>query len=329
MLANSIHLVISLNIHVERSWISAHAVSKEWESLRRCRQGLRVSFPLGGAQRRPLLLGFPVKKAFIYDGFTLAYSYCIGALVSGEMGNVILPGDNTGGSELNLVYGIKAAWLVVFVPGLLVSSSAIMGSLVLSREDINQHSRLLAKGYTEFKLVVWATKKISSTRREMQREDEDWMPKPGFNSLAVAVACHGSTESTSGQGEDIAKSRLKWGVIDDPRPFPRGKLVDAHGKIVSARDYWAKRQFALFEYRKTKFPQSIRNFRWEEDSPPQTGEGETGTSDAAFRATGADATVEQAGHCGFSKARVGAVRPLALYSGLGGGIDPMWVETSE
>ena len=34
--------------------------------------------------------------------------------------------------------------------------------------------------------------------------------------------------------------------------------------------------------------------------------------------------VEQTGHCGLSKDRVGDVLPMAMYTGLGGGISAEW-----
>lgn len=339
ILANSIQVVFTIRTYVERSWIFAHTTSDEWEDFRRKRQGLRVSFPSGGAQRRTLLMGYPLKKVIIYNAFNLAISYLLAALVSGEMGNVILPGDDTGGRDFNLVYGIKfgeisirTPWLLMtFLPSILIIVSIIMVRLVVSKDEISRRWELLDKGYTEFKHTE-PGKNSSIYGRQLQREDEDWMPKPGFNSLAVAIACQPSAKNNDrscDEHRDESKCRLKWGVIMDPNPKPEGRILDDRGGSVSARQYWGKRQDTLFQGRVRQadwlsFAGGDERYRWERETLLPGTEGERNLSHECDRESEGNDTLQQAGHCGLSSGRVGAVQPMALYTGLGGGVDPRW-----
>ncbi|KAL8707709.1 MAG: hypothetical protein Q9220_007289 [cf. Caloplaca sp. 1 TL-2023] len=257
-------------------------------------------------------------------------------MVSGEMGNIILPGDDTGGRRLDLVYGIdfgvisisKAPFLLMaFLPSILIILCIIMLGLVLDSHEISQYGKLLAKGYKEFKFTVHG-KKSSRTHRQLQREDEDWMPKPGFNSLVVAIACQPSARAkniSSDECGDVSRSRLKWGVIEDPNPRPEGRILDTRGGSVSARDYWARRQEALFRGHR-RGSQDLwalaadERYRWEKETWLQDTEKGTDIPDEVDRE-------KQAGHCGLSSGRVGAVQPMALYTGLGGGVHPRWKDS--
>ena len=52
-------------------------------------------------------MGYPFDKAAYNISFSFAYSYGLGVIVAGNMGNMILPGNETGEVQHRYVYGLE------------------------------------------------------------------------------------------------------------------------------------------------------------------------------------------------------------------------------